>query len=285
MEIISLRFFVNMVMVIAKSAITQTNAIEEAVALMEKEVVRIKAEKERVRRKFEKAQKQKQEKKGIMFFLKQRMEMQAKLDTMALTLKNKEAEHDIEMKHREADFQQRVKDKDADFQRKLKDQQAEFELKEAKLKEEIERTKRTLEETHKLAVDEVKSLTKLEAEQKIAKAQLDAEKKVNAIENSKNEAISSLKADHAEKIAKVKQEEAQQHYTRMTEALSKMNSEGSIHMKNFHQMTMSLLEHARPGQNINETRFLTGSVTGGENEKAPKAVVTDGKSAAAVVVE
>jgi len=222
------------------------------------------------------------EKRGFMFFLKQRIEMQAKLDTMALTLKNRENEFELEMKKRDGEYAQRIKDREAEFNRTIATQQNDFRIKETNLKDELERTKKNFEESSKIKLEEQLSLSKLHSEQQIAKIQLEADKRVAEVENEKVKAIAALEKKNAEEISKVKQDEAQQHYTRMSEALTKMNSEGGVLTKNMHQLTMELLSHARPG--VNETRFLTGRIDGQPGGDA-KTIVTDGKTVNAAVVE
>lgn len=219
---------------------------------------------------------------GLMFLLRKRLEMQAKLDTLANTLKSKEMEFDIERKRRDAEATQRIKDGEAEFNRRIAHQQNEFTIKETQLKDEHDRMKKRLEEEHKLEIDKIVALTKLNSDQEIAKAKLEADQRVARVQAEKDEALSLLKAKHAEEISKVKQEEAQQHYSRMTEAMTKMNTEGSVLTKNMHELSMKLLDRAS-GMNVQETRFLTGRIDG-QPGSDPKTVVVNKDGEAATVV-
>jgi len=234
----------------------------------------------RIKREPPKLSKPKEEK-TMLFFMKERLRMRALIETQGLTLKNKESDFDITLKQREAEFTQKLKDQEADFSRRILTQQNDFKIKESNLKDEFDRNKKMLEETTKLEVDKVTTLAKLESEQKVAKIQLEADKRVAAVENEKVKAVADLEKRNAEAISQVKQQEAQQHYDRMTKAMAEMNQNGSVHTKNLHEMTMTLLQHARPG--VNESRFLTGRIDGQEGP-LPKTIITDGKTVNAAVV-
>gem|GEM_PF-4047080 len=187
----------------------------------------------------------------------------------------------MQLRTREYDLDQRNRNCEAEMNRTIATQQNEFKIKEANLKDEFERLKINLEEKHEIEIDKVTALTKLESEQKIAKAQLNADRRVAEVENDKVKAIAVLETAHAEAISKVKQDEAQQHYGRMSDAMVKMNTEGSVLTKNMHELSMKLLDRAHQ-PNIQETRFLTGRIDG-QPGNDPKTIVTDGQTVNTVV--
>jgi hypothetical protein len=210
----------------------------------------------------------------------QRRKMQIELDNLSNQLKAKEVEHEIQMTLKESELQQKLKDREAEFERSMLAKKNELEIVKKNSQDDLERAKKILEEKHSLKLDEAIALTKLEAEQKIAKVQLEADKKVALVENEKVKAVAKLEAECADKVAKIQQEESTKYHDRMAKALDEMHTKGGIGTKMIHEMSMKLLDHARPG--VTESRFLTGRIDG-QSGGEPKTIVTDGKTVNAVV--
>lgn len=207
---------------------------------------------------------------SMLFFLKTRMKLQAQLDTMQLTLKNKQSEFDIEIRNRSADFE-----------RQLKDRENQFGIKERNLVHDMEIKLKKQKEDNDIEMQKVLTLTKLDAEQKIARMGLEADKRIAEVNNEKVKELANAQTKHAEELSKIRQEEGSKYHTQMAEALNKMHNEGGVQTKNMHVLTMELLKHARPG--VNESRFLTGRVDGGNDPIPATAVVRDGKADTIVV--
>lgn len=194
-----------------------------------------------------------------MFFkyYKRRAELTAKLQTMELELKNKNSEHDMKMREREH----------------------ELTLKISTMQEDLVRAKKLAKEEHDIKLQEILSLTKLDSEQKIAKITMDHEQKVvkqqtefdkrlATMEQNHTTLISQLKTTNAEQLSKMQQSESAKYHDMLNKALTDLNEKGSVGSRMTHELSMKVLEMARPG--VSESRLLTGDIRGG---KGPDTVV------------
>lgn len=202
----------------------------------------------------------------IFNFYRKRLELQAKLDTLQIQLDNKNSE-----------WNNKMKDKDADAARKINEREHILNLRISTMESELVQAKKIAKEEHDIKLQEILSLTKLESEQKIAKIRLETEQKLVAqqtafdkkyaeLENSYIKKFSAQEAANAASVSNIKQEEAGKYHDRLAKALDDLHTKGSAGTKMMHELSLALVNAARPG--VNESRFLTGSIDGSNTPKS-----------------
>lgn len=198
----------------------------------------------------------------IFNFYRKRLELQAKLDTLQIQLDNKNSE-----------WNNKMKDKDSEAARKITEREHILNLRISTMESELVQAKKIAKEEHDIKLQEILSLTKLESEQKIAKIRLETEQKLVAqqtafdkkyaeLENSYIKKFSAQEAANAAAVSNIKQEEAGKYHDRLAKALDDLHTKGSAGTKMMHELSLALVNAARPG--VNESRFLTGRIDGRE---------------------
>lgn len=207
----------------------------------------------------------------IFNYYKKKLELQAKLDTLTVQLTNRNSE-----------WANQMKDKDSEFNRRIQEREHALNLRIASMEQELVQAKKVAKEEHDIKLQEILSLTKLESEQKIAKIRLETEQKMAAqqtgfekryaaLENEYVKKFSTQEASKAEEIAKIRQDEAGKYHDRLAKALDDLHTKGSAGTKMMHELSLALVNAARPG--VNESRFLTGRIDGNRDVKDPTIVV------------
>jgi len=162
--------------------------------------------------------------------------LKAQKESVELNLQNDKRKQEMVIEEERHNHKLEIKDKDAAAER---------------LKKHAEEDKKRFEEKlqHQFDIKEKEaiSLAKLDGEQQVAKLKLEHAQELH-----------DLKVKHAQEVAASSTQSAKEFYEQMKVELSKMNTEGNVNTKLFHEMTLKLIDKA---PSIHEQRQLTGTVT------------------------